>query len=78
MTANSTDFRAPWEVHPEIPCGSIHWRMGPGEDVMVDWWQAMRALTHEERLAYRQQHVGPAEWTDWLDWVIKHLQEERR
>ena len=78
MTTSVTDFRAPWEVYPQIPWGSIHWRMGPGEDVMNDWWKAIRALTHEQRLAYRQRHTGSAECNKWLDWVIEQLQKEQR
>lgn len=71
------DFPAPWEVYSEIPCGSIHWRMGSGEDAMTEWWPKIRALTQEQRLAYRQMHPGPAEWIDWLDWAIRNLLNEK-
>jgi len=78
MTKSAEDFPAPWDVYPEIPCNSTRWRMGAGEDVMNDWWQAMRSLTHHQRLAYRQHHAAPSEWLTWLDWVLEYLQKEER
>lgn len=76
MTSSSTDFRAPWEVYPEIPCGSINWRMGPGEDAMVEWWRSVRVLTSEERLNWRQRHTPPTEWVWWLDWAMRRVEED--
>ena len=69
-------FQAPWEVYPEIPCGSIHWRMGAGEDVMGKWGTKFRALKHEQRLAYREMHVVPPAWDRWLDNLIKRIPRE--
>ena len=78
MSNAGTDFRAPWERYPEIPCNSIRWRLGHCDDAMNDWWNAMRSLTHEQRLSYRQQHTGPEEWIQWMDWVLDYLQKEER
>ena len=69
--APSKDFAAPWETYPEIPCGSIHWRMGSGEDVMLAWWRNMKPLSKDERMAYLQRHRWPAEWDWWIDRVVK-------
>ena len=50
--------------------------MGAGEVVMNDWWHAMRSLTHEQRLAYREQQAASSEWIEWLDWALESLQKE--
>ena len=76
MAADPSNLRAPWEVHPEIPEGSIHWRMGPGEDVMMAWWTSIRLLSPEERLRWREQHPPPQEWREWLESAIAIVEKE--
>jgi len=71
------DFPTPWEIYPQIPCGSIHWRMGPGEDAMLKWGSQFGGLTQEQRLNYREMHPGPPEWVQWLNRVIESLPRER-
>ena len=78
MSNTSADFRAPWEVFPEIPCKSIRWRLGHAEDAMNDWWNDMRSLTHEQRLSYGQQHAGSKQWIEWMGWALECLQKEER
>ena len=78
MSNPSTDFQAPWELYPEIPCNSVRWRVGRGEDAMNDWWNAMRALTQEQRLAYGQHHPGSKDWIEWLGWALEYLRKEER
>lgn len=54
----------PWAKYPEIPRGSIGWRMGMGEwylDMFRRWW---RDLDRSARDAYRAR--WPAVWPDWL------------
>jgi hypothetical protein len=68
MKPESTDFSAPWET--DIPCGSIHWRMGPGEDIMLAWGRSIKPLSLEERLAYLQRHPWPGEWNWWVDRMV--------
>ena len=58
----SDDLPAPWDVYPEIPCGSIGWRMGPGEDVFSDWITWLRGLAANQREEYRKQHPEPESW----------------
>ncbi len=58
----------PWIRYPEIPRGSIGWRMGYGEwhlDMWRRWWERQ---DDPARTAYRERwRPGvPAEWADWL------------
>ena len=62
-----TALPAPWEVFPDVECGSIHWRMGPGEDVHRDWLTWLRGLTAVERQEYRRRHPEPESWAGTYD-----------
>jgi len=52
----------PWEKHPEIPLGSIGWRMGYGEQYWIAFgeWFASKSLSHKRQ--YAAQHPEPAGW----------------
>jgi hypothetical protein len=65
------DFPAPWEVYPEIPCGSIHWRMGPGEHAMVAFAKLLQPLSKDQLMAYLQLHPYPQDWKWWIDRMIE-------
>jgi len=77
MPSDFTDFRAPWEVYPDIPCGSIHWRMGAGESAMGEWGAKFQTLTQEQRFAYRGMHLAPPEWGKWLDRIIESIPKQK-
>jgi hypothetical protein len=64
---HTDDLPAPWEVYPDIPKGSIGWRMGPGEDVSHDWFAWLRGLTAERREDYRKRHLEPESWAGTYD-----------
>ena len=68
---HTEDLAAPWEVYPDIPCGSIGWRMGPGEDVYGDWLTWLGGLTTEQRQEYRRLHAAPESWAETYD---RHFQ----
>lgn len=72
----SRNLSAPWEVLPEIPRGSIGWRMGPGEDVWIDWLTWLRALTSEQRAEYRTCHPEPESWTGTYERHFAQFQRE--
>jgi hypothetical protein len=59
---HTTDLPAPWEVYPDIPSGSIGWRMGPREDVYADWLEWLRASTTKQREDYCKRHPEPKTW----------------
>ncbi|AHI33371.1 hypothetical protein AU15_19040 [Marinobacter salarius] len=52
----------PWLQYPDMPLGSIGWRMGAGEDYwyrFVDWYGR---LTELERERYRRRYPKPESW----------------
>lgn len=54
----------PWIKYPNIPLGSIGWRMGAGEgywDCFIDWWKLQLATT---RLGVKTKYPEPEEWSD--------------
>lgn len=55
----------PWEKHPEIPVNSIGWRMGYGEDYMLEWVLWIKGLTASGQKKYYATLDVPAEWQNW-------------
>jgi hypothetical protein len=56
----------PWAQHPEIPSGSIGWRMGYGEAYLMEWhdWLAKQPRDRAQRLAYLRRHPpAPRTWS---------------
>ena len=57
----------PWLRYPDIPCGSIGWRMGPGETYIQDWLYWISTMTPEKRLKYLERYAHiPKEWRSWV------------
>jgi len=52
----------PWLKHPEIPFGSIGWRMGYGEDYWHRFDTYYASLGSGGRKQFRDRHPEPAEW----------------
>ena len=67
----------PWAKHPEIPWGSIGWRMGYGESYSLRWGTWLEALPRdrETRAAYLRRHP-PAPRT-WARTAARVLEPER-
>lgn len=55
----------PWEAL-DIPCGSVGWRMGGGEDYMRDWFEFQEGLNSWEKELYFAHHIPPDDWKEWL------------
>jgi hypothetical protein len=51
-----------WIAFPDIPWGSLGWRMGFGEAHANDWMPWFKSLSDEERLAYVGQWPEPEGW----------------
>jgi hypothetical protein len=52
----------PWIAYPDIPAGSIGWRMGPGEgayDIFYRWFSALTELEAEQ---FQRANPEPDEW----------------
>ena len=52
----------PWIAFPNIPHGSIGWRMGDGETFLMTWDRWYRKISKEERRKYQTNHPEPASW----------------
>ena len=48
-------MEAPWVKHPDIPAGSIGWRMGDGQDYYEQFYRWYSALPAAEQDAYVSQ-----------------------
>jgi hypothetical protein len=55
-------MKPPWEAHPEVPAGSIGWRMGYGEDYWMRFSGWFETLSPQDREFYRREHPEPADW----------------
>ena len=53
---------APWQALPDIPAGSIGWRMGRGEDYIMAFWKWFNALTPPHQATYKDEHPEPEGW----------------
>ncbi|MBA3545806.1 MAG: hypothetical protein H0T76_04915 [Nannocystis sp.] len=59
------DLAPPWAKYPEIPAGSIGWRMGYGEGWLDVWyeWLSRQPTDRAWRLAYLRRHAAaPRTW----------------
>ena len=58
----------PWRKYPEIPRGSIGWRMGSGEFYVWMWSRWFERLADAARAEYltRWEPDAPDEWKDWI------------
>lgn len=59
-----------WLKYPEIPLGSIGWRMGYGEAYSSEFYDWYGKLTKEEQAAYDQKYPEPVCWSN-SEWNIK-------
>lgn len=59
--------RPPWLVFPEIEWGSIHWRMGEGEEYLWAFVQCYSQMDPSSRAEYRGKFPQPADWTDFYE-----------
>lgn len=52
-----------WIKYPDLPDGSIGWRMGSGEFYAMTFSRWWARVPHEERLSYFQRYLPiPLEW----------------
>jgi hypothetical protein len=52
----------PWLKHPNIPAGSIGWRMNGGEDYLARFEAWFGGLSATEQEAYARANCPPQEW----------------
>jgi len=52
----------PWLAAPDIPRGSIGWRMGLGEDLYDTFYQWFSKQTDEQAAEFARLNPEPEEW----------------
>ena len=55
----------PWIKHPDIPAGSVGWRMGRGEEYYNEFYRWFSALTPAEQEEYVRSNAPPYEWREY-------------
>ncbi|MCB9756024.1 MAG: hypothetical protein H6713_39385 [Myxococcales bacterium] len=68
------DIAPPWARCPEIPLGSIGWRMGYGEHWLTLWytWLSEQPTARADRLAYLRRHPpAPRTWAEHVARVLE-------
>lgn len=58
-----------WKEFPDIPWGSIGWRMGPGEDYWGKWISWFSNLNDEEKLTYKARWSEVSGWEGFYDFI---------
>lgn len=56
-----------WLMYPEIPQGSIGWRMGYGENYAMDFYSWFYSLTREQKKEYDTKFPKPICWEQGLN-----------
>jgi hypothetical protein len=52
----------PWQKYPEIPLGSIGWRMGRGEDYWIEFNDWFKRKTLDAKRRYAAENPEPDGW----------------
>jgi ribA/ribD-fused uncharacterized protein len=58
----SSPMPPPWMRYPQIPLGSIGWRMGYGESYLFTWGDWLASLSEPDRRGYAQVFPLPVTW----------------
>lgn len=70
MWRNDMEYMKPiWIEYPEIPWGSIGWRMGPSEDYWVNWGAWFKELSSVQKHSYIQEWQEPQQWVGFYDFI---------
>jgi ribA/ribD-fused uncharacterized protein len=59
----------PWLMYPEIPRGSIGWRMGYGESYIIELYGWLKVLSPAENKVYEEMFPEPKSWRGYYDEV---------
>ena len=62
-----TPMQPPWEYAPDIPYGSIGWRMGPGEDYWIAFDDWLMSLPDDQYMRYLSENPEPPSWKGYYE-----------
>lgn len=57
-------MQSPWTKFPNIDNHDMFWRMGMGEDYLIQFYNYYDELTEKEKTIYRLTNPAPYDWTD--------------
>jgi len=64
----ATPPKPPWEKYPEHESNSIFWRMGTGEEYLVDYFRVYLMYADEDELkSYKSKYPAPDKWKGWYE-----------
>lgn len=72
MRRHKCRMEPPWQKYPELPAGSIGWRMGRGEDYYNDFYKWFSGLLPSEQEAYALANEPPRGWLNLYDTIRQH------
>jgi hypothetical protein len=65
-------MQPPWKTHPDIPFGSIGWRMGCGEEAYDAFYQSFSKLSDREKSAFERENPEPPGWEGLYETIRSH------
>lgn len=60
-------FQPPWNKFPNIDSNDMFWRMGKGQDYLIEFNKNYHKLTEKEKIIYKLTKLQPYEWTDFYN-----------
>jgi len=60
-------MQPPWIAFPEIPQGSIGWRMGPGEEYLDQFRAWFSVLPRGEQVQFAERYPEPPAWVGFYE-----------
>ena len=57
----------PWVKFPNLPYGSLGWRMGIGEGYMDEFLTWFKGCDDEVRDKLKSKYQGPGQWSNFFD-----------
>jgi dienelactone hydrolase len=65
-------MQPPWRELPDIPGGSIGWRMGPGESYYDQFYRWFSDLDEAARRDFMNRNPEPSDWTGIYATIVRH------
>ena len=60
-------LQTPWAKYPDIDRADMFWRMGKGEEYLMNFVKDYSSLSDRDRTIYKLTNPAPYNWTDFFD-----------
>ncbi len=64
-------MQPPWNMYPDLPRGSIGWRMGYGEDYYDKFYKWFSALDSEAMARFVDSYPEPQDWNGFYQMIAE-------